>query len=870
MAAFQRKQYKEYYRRLLFSGGEQPKAFFKELFKMIGLGEMEKCNILLDILQKENQVKQLAHHTENYGESALHVAAKFNQPTEIIKKLIEVCPDLILADRRDSDDYFGQTALHIAIVKKNIDTVETILSELLNNSQTMLNRVLHRSATGFKFANTVMMGELPLSVSALTFNHDMVSTLLQNGAEIDRKNTKGDTVFHTLIRFAAIYPQLLPNVLEMFQFLHEKITEMDTSKNHEDFYIAEYDHSDQSYIYFIPNNEDLNPLQLCVFLSQPDIFQYLLNLEHVYCFQSDYDGLLDRKLYDVTEIDSLAMRKWVVSQHKKRNRMSRHIAPKDAEGVSNIKFSNRRMNLCYPFGGACCTVDHKESILEMIFDIKASSALEFIQISTVRNIIKSKWLCYRRYHYIWALFHLLFMILLTVYAVILAETYSNSPTGSITNSTLSTGTKAPNPNNSILMLQKIIFGDLLRFSVIISTTLISFTAGLYMVFKGAKIDAGDFDTYFTTMLLLFKLMIGLADIDVLYSARHPWLAVLLFFVFIVLTYILMFNALIAMMSQTCSLVSENRHAQWRIQQLALILFYEDILPRCLTHMVGQEKHINRYDPNLKQVVKEQRYFLDVCSLRTEYAGTEEIYSLKQQLRTESIAALATFGPKFLFSKRTPTPIFTLNGQRNYGNISLIDKDFKLPKKRSISPIPEDDDVNGSQSNSKAKQKKSTVDKTHDHIQNNSSNNDTSNDIPKSYDLDRRPSKHNLKHKPTKQRFSPEGGVESSSKHAQFRTDTSNMYTGNETPNHEGTNTNLSSPNTHIKRHVDFNPHVTHHQDSFMKLNSKSGQNTMDRREDSHTSVSQQNDVRKVSVEPIAIFRGAFKVPAVEIGFVSDA
>jgi len=47
----------------------------------------------------------------------------------------------------------------------------------------------HKLALGDTFANTVMMGELPLSVAALTFNNEMINILLENGSELERQNS---------------------------------------------------------------------------------------------------------------------------------------------------------------------------------------------------------------------------------------------------------------------------------------------------------------------------------------------------------------------------------------------------------------------------------------------------------------------------------------------------------------------------------------------------------------------------------------------------------------------------------------------------------------------------------------------------------
>lgn len=68
-----------------------------------------------------------------------------------------------------------------------------------------------------------MMGELPLSVAALTFNMEMVDVLLERGAKLHAVNTRGDTAFHSLVRFATLYPQKLQEVERMMRELHKRL-----------------------------------------------------------------------------------------------------------------------------------------------------------------------------------------------------------------------------------------------------------------------------------------------------------------------------------------------------------------------------------------------------------------------------------------------------------------------------------------------------------------------------------------------------------------------------------------------------------------------------------------------------------------------
>lgn len=796
--ALNSKSYKEYHRRLLFIESDRQK-YFRELARVVSLGESEKVRMLLDILKKEGQTKTLTAYKGDEGVSMLHLAAMFNKSSEIIQILIKICPELMTAARKESQNYYGQTALHVAISKGNTDAVEDMLSEILNLSQSLKNALLHTLATGQKFVNTVMMGELPLSVAALTFNSDMIDILLRNGAEMERKNTKGDTVFHSLIHFAAIYPAHTANVLTTMKFLHDKIQEKQDVPNN---LSMEFDHNDYSFIWFESNREDLNPLQLAAALSQSDIFQYILQLPKVYCFLNSHDGLFDRKSYDITDIDTVSTEKWAHDQNMRHKRLMRHVAPTAAEGVSQKKFSNKNT-------ASCCAAfrmkrEKRKSILETMFDIKYSAAFEFIQQPIVRHVIKTKWLYYRWFYYAWAIFHLLFMGALTVFAVFKAEDYKRSA-NETTSSTNVASAHMENLRIEFLdvfsycylvlgvfflfmqvihlgfmvktfelkqvtnvlhnglyrivltvfsaglvlefiltrcletyenyglivalitgwwfsvfflrawkkfsfftvMIQKIIFGDMLRFSIIIVLMLVAFTTAIFMTFKGSKTTDVNLLSYSHTMILLFKLMLGLGDIEALYEARQPWMAVILFIIFVLLTYVLMFNALIAMMSQTCAFVSNNRLVQWRVQQLSVIMFFEGILCRYLTKMVGEEKLVQRFDSNLQQIVEEKRYFLDMNSLQTEYANAEDIYSMKRNVQTLPYAADPTSGyyhpnfnvtiptQQFLSSPRYDTRIKSpTSAQCNHNNLNrphtsigvapALDGD--RPNENGVSPI----------------------------------------------------------------------------------------------------------------------------------------------------------------------------------------
>lgn len=103
------------------------------------------------------------------------------------------------------------------------------------------------------------------------------------------------------------------------------------------------------------------------------------------------------------------------------------------------------------------------------------------------------------------------------------------------------------------------FAVIRRFSSVIALEVVAFSAAMYITFlRSPGQPPEEFKDYTRTILTMFQLMLGLSEIEVLYQAHDPWLAILLFVLYVLLTYALMLNALIALMSNTCSVVSENK------------------------------------------------------------------------------------------------------------------------------------------------------------------------------------------------------------------------------------------------------------------------------------------------------------------------
>lgn len=76
---------------------------------------------------------------------------------------------------------------------------------------------------------------------------------------------------------------------------------------------------------------------------------------------------------------------------------------------------------------------------------------------------------------------------------------------------------------------------------------------------------------------LFKLTIGMGDMDMIQSARYPGVFLILLVTYIILTFVLLLNMLIALMGQTVGTVSKQSKKIWKLQVSVLFVVSCDFI-----------------------------------------------------------------------------------------------------------------------------------------------------------------------------------------------------------------------------------------------------------------------------------------------------
>ncbi|KAK0060401.1 transient receptor potential cation channel subfamily V member 4 [Biomphalaria pfeifferi] len=638
-------------------GDPNPKQACQKLYEFI-IQKSDDGEILY-------RLKRFRCKTDDSDDTLLHTATLLEADDQFIELLMIHCPDLALVPRTGS--YEGQTPLHITLAHKNQSATKIILDNL--KSSEMRQDVLAAKATGPMFNKNVMMGETALSVAVVTLDTEMVDLLIGYKASLNQVNSKGDTVVHTLIKYAEQEPEKIPEVIKMLEHLDKKIKGMGKSHKgkeinteskrlgkgkakkrnkqiiQQDLHLDKDDNSINEHnclvenIWFKENNERETPLKLAVSCGLIDIFNALMKLEDVFYFPADYDGCFDKKYYDITEIDH-------VNQYVYNNKTNETL-------LQNKKWFSKVLAL-FKF---IFLVKRPESIVEMISNVGWKHAQPFVETEIIETIISKRWesskyyyfypfwfmhicvmflyttsiyyrkittnsaecdcrvaksysdfvpwllLCYSLYLIISELrrvcffSHLwvvgkhhnnnLYRVLLVLFAVVLFLDcflyYFKHDSNDVFVIVLLSGAwffmfflKGSEKFASyIVLFQKVLFGDFLRFGAIICIEFIAFTFAMYIVLKGNG-NVEEFSTFENTTLTMFGYMLGLKDLEILVNveAGSQHLVAVIYVLFILTTYLLLINSLIAMLSNTCEELFRVRKSLATIQKSTVITFID--------------------------------------------------------------------------------------------------------------------------------------------------------------------------------------------------------------------------------------------------------------------------------------------------------
>uniref|UniRef100_A0A671YHY3 Transient receptor potential cation channel, subfamily V, member 1 n=1 Tax=Sparus aurata TaxID=8175 RepID=A0A671YHY3_SPAAU len=563
------------------------------LFEAAASGDVQKLAGLHQYLH-QNMKKLSDSLYQSYGKTALmkallHLRDGKNETAELLIDISEKMGDVKkFVDSAYTNNYYkGQTALHIAIERRSISYVKLLVSKGAD---------VHAKACGIFFQQhdgpNFYFGELPLSLAACTNQPDIVEFLMENEyqrADAQMTDSQGNTVLHALVMVA------------------------DNSKENTEFITSMYDSiltttarlHPKLKLENIENNKGLTPLKMAAKTGKIGLFSHILKRE----FQESHTKHLSRKftewvygpvtcsLYDLASVDSyednsvldiLVYGSDIPNRHDmlQTEPLCRLLESKWKSFGRRMFCLNFLVYLLYLVIFTLVAYNRRDgkvswrqpALLSLMFHkvhMVYSTFFFFVAVdSFLQGILflvsAALYLCQRQEY-------------LSFYVLCLALSWVNLlyfSRGDIHMGIYS------------VMIQKMILSDILRFLFVYVVFLFGFSAAVVtlLIEPPPKNITKTPDepcikpTYrnisYTTMEL-FKFTIGMGDMEFTEDYQYKEVFYMLLISYIVLTYILLLNMLIALMNRTVERTALESNSIWQLQRAITILDMEKRLPCCL-------------------------------------------------------------------------------------------------------------------------------------------------------------------------------------------------------------------------------------------------------------------------------------------------
>uniref|UniRef100_A0A8C4VAX7 Transient receptor potential cation channel subfamily V member 1 n=1 Tax=Falco tinnunculus TaxID=100819 RepID=A0A8C4VAX7_FALTI len=159
-----------------------------------------------------------------------------------------------------------------------------------------------------------------------------------------------------------------------------------------------------------------------------------------------------------------------------------------------------------------------------------------------------------------------------------------------------------------VMIAKMILRDLCRFMFVYLVFLLGFSTAVVTLIEddneGQDTNSSEYARYchmkrgrtsynslYYTCLELFKFTIGMGDLEFTENYRFKSVFVILLVLYVILTYILLLNMLIALMGETVSKIAQESKSIWKLQRAITILDIENSYLNCVRRSFRSGKQV---------------------------------------------------------------------------------------------------------------------------------------------------------------------------------------------------------------------------------------------------------------------------------------
>ncbi|KAJ8005149.1 hypothetical protein DPEC_G00143650 [Dallia pectoralis] len=541
------------------------------------------------------------------GETALHVAVLYDN-MEAAVALMEKAPGLI-NDAMTSDLFHGMTPLHLAVMNQNIDLVRHMIARGADVATPRVTGLYFRKRPG----GQLYYGEHILSFAACVGNKDIIALVINAGASTRAQDSYGNTILHILI--------LQPN-----KTLAVKTMDWLLSRDLKTDHAVPLD--------MLPNFNGITCIKMAAKKGNLVAFQHLVKRRRAVQWNM---GPLTSSLYDLEEIDSwsdkLSVLELIVGSEKREARGILEVTPvkqlvslkwnrygkhcfrillvlyllyigiftlccmyrplKDAPENYTVSAMDRTSRVQKTLAESYVTYDDKLRMVGEIISVLGAVVILLLEIPDMLRVGAKKYFGQTAlggpFHVILIGFACLVVLLcvfrvcevqreMDLMAICLVLAWSNVLF-------FARGFSMLGPY--VIVIQKIIFGDLTRFMWLSFILLIGFSTSLWMVYMTQlQGSLPQYRSYPITLFSLFELSVGLIDLPVDQTIAIAPIVFVLHCTLSLTLCSLLINLLIAMMSDTHWRVSQEKEELWRTQVVATTLMLERRLPRCLWPRLG--------------------------------------------------------------------------------------------------------------------------------------------------------------------------------------------------------------------------------------------------------------------------------------------
>uniref|UniRef100_H1A1Y3 Transient receptor potential cation channel subfamily V member 3 n=1 Tax=Taeniopygia guttata TaxID=59729 RepID=H1A1Y3_TAEGU len=650
------------------------KKLKRNLFRAVSEGNAEELQRLLAELRERSDYLMKKFTASDTGKTCLMKALlNINQNTnEIVNMLLSFAEENGILERfinaaYTEEAYKGQTALNIAIERRQYEITQSLIekgADVNAHAQGIFFNPKHKHE-GFYF------GETALALAACTNQPDIIELLMDNArTNISSQDSRGNNILHALVTVA------------------------EDSKTQNDFVIRMYDmillKSKDRTLETTKNKEGLTPLQLAAKTGKLEILKYILSRE----IREKPNRSLSRKftdwaygpvqssLYDLTELDTTADNSVLEIIVYNTNIGNRHemLTLEPLNSLLRMKWKKFARHM---FFMSCCfyflynvtltlVSYHRPNTNEappyplaltrgvgwlqlsgqvmvmlgaIFLAIKESVAIFLLRPSDLQSILSDAWFHFAFFIQallvIFSVFLYLFSYKEHLVCLVLAMALGWANMLYFTRGFQSMGIYS-------VMIQKVILQDVIKFLVVYIVFLLGFGVALAALIETCQ-EGGECHSNSSlgpVLMDLFKLTLGLGDLEIQQNSKYPVLFLLLLITFVVLTFVLLLNMLIALMGETVEDISKESEHIWKLQRARTILEFEKFLPKCLRKkfQLGERCKVAENDTRVCLRINEVKWteWKTHVSFINEDPGPTDPSKIQDNSRTNSKNTLNTF------------------------------------------------------------------------------------------------------------------------------------------------------------------------------------------------------------------------------------